>query len=441
MHTYTFGPGEFLCIDGPASVRVLGGRLYVLGVEYEEGSSFTVMRGRRVVVKSLSEGKVEVVLGPEASFRKIDGSNEVIDVWDDITNRIMAKNAVIVVMGATDVGKTTMTTMIVNKGVKGGLKVGVIDGDPGQNDIGPPTSVSAAIAGSYITHLNQLKCLKSIFVKTTSVEHVWDNIVNAIERLVWDLREREGADLIVVNTDGWVSEEEAVKFKVELVRRVNADRVIVIKRDVEVDELIKALRGEFGEDRVIVAPSPPNTKIRDRVDRRIKREMGYSRYVMPTRDLSINLREKPIINLPLFRGIMYDREMLRLLRKSLGPISYVEQVNNVVFAISSSNEFQVKSIGGITVVILPQNWERGLLVALEDENNYLLALGVLKKIYYNTGKAIITVSKNFDKEHLIHHIRLGMIRLNENFEEVEKVLYIGKIENILEKGGVLPARV
>jgi Predicted GTPase or GTP-binding protein len=82
------------------------------------------------------------------------------------------------------------------------------------------------------------------------------------------------------------------------------------------------------------------------------------------------------------------------------------------------------------------NWERGLLVALEDRENYLLTLGVLKRIYYNTGKAVITVSRNFDRENEVSHIRLGMIRLNENFEEVEKVLYIGKLESMLQSQGI-----
>lgn len=77
------------------------------------------------------------------------------------------------------------------------------------------------------------------------------------------------------------------------------------------------------------------------------------------------------------------------------------------------------------------NWERGLLIALEDENHYLLSLGMLRRIYYNTGKAVISIPRTFNYENAISHIRLGMIRVNDNYEEVEKVLYINRLESLL----------
>jgi polynucleotide 5'-hydroxyl-kinase GRC3/NOL9 len=424
------GPGESLSIDGPANVKVLEGKLYVLGVEYGVGSSFTVMRGRRVIAKSLMSSKLEIIVGPEGSFGRVDGSNEVIDVWDKALSNVSLRGSVVVVLGAMDVGKTTVTTILVNKGVKEGLRVGVIDGDPGQNDIGPPTTVSSAIADGLITHLTQLRVLRSMFVNTTSVEHVWGYVLDSIVRLSDDLRVKYGADAVVVNTDGWVSGFEALKFKLELVKRLNANYVIVIRREDEASELIRGL-GDLRKD-VVVLPSPPNARLRDRDDRKIRREMGYSKYIMPSRDLSINLREKPIINLPLFRGLTYNGHLLSLIRRCLGPVMYLEQWGGVAVAIGSFKDSQVKGFGNVAVVPLPINWERGLLVALEDEDNYLLTLGVLRKIYYNTGKAVITVSKNFNAEDRVDHIRLGMIRLNDNFEEVEKALFIGSIESMLK---------
>ncbi len=107
---------------------------------------------------------------------------------------IPLRNSIVVVLGAMDVGKTTVTTILVNKGVREGLKVGVIDGDPGQNDIGPPTTISSAVADNLITHLTQLRGLKSVFVKTTSIEHVWNYVLNSITKLVNDLRQNYGVD-------------------------------------------------------------------------------------------------------------------------------------------------------------------------------------------------------------------------------------------------------
>ncbi|GAB6947024.1 Clp1/GlmU family protein [Vulcanisaeta sp. JCM 16161] len=435
MEVQSVGPNEFLSIDGPASIRIIDGKLYVLGAEYGPGSSFTVMRGRRIVAKSLGEGKIDVVLGPEGRIERIDGTNEVIDTWDRALSTIQLRNSVIVVLGAMDVGKTTVTTILVNKGVMGGLKVGVIDGDPGQNDIGPPTTVSASIATNFITHLTQLRNLRSIFVKTTSIEHVWDYVLNSISKLVNELKHGHNVDAVVINTDGWISDPAAVKFKLEMIKHVSANYVIVIRRGDEVNELLKGLASITIN--TIVLPSPSNARIRDRDDRRIRREMGYSKYLMPSRELSINLREKPIVNLPLFNGLRYDNYITRLIRRSLNvPIHYIEQWGGVAVAIGDVKEFQVKNLGDVSIAILPVNWERGLLVALEDRDNYLLSLGVLRKIYYNTGKAVISIPKSFNNEDLVDHIRLGMIRVNDNYEEIEKTLYIGKIESLLSSQNI-----
>ena len=436
MEIQSIGPNEFLSIDGPASIRIIDGKLYVLGAEYGPGSSFTVMRGRRIIVKSLGDSRIDAVLGPEGRIERIDGANEVIDTWDNELSKIQLRNSIIVVLGAMDVGKTTVTTILVNKGVKEGLKIGVIDGDPGQNDIGPPTTISASVATGFITHLTQLRNLRSIFVKTTSIEYVWDYVLSSISRLVNELRRNYNVDMIVINTDGWVSESTAVKFKLEVVKHVDASHAIVIKRGDEVNDLLRELPSVTKN--IIVLPSPPNARVRDRDDRKIRREMGYSKYLMPSRELTVNLREKPIVNLPLFNGLRYDNYITRLIQRSLNvSISYIEQWGGVAVAIGNVKEFQIRSIGDVSVAILPMNWERGLLVALEDKDNYLLSLGILRKIYYNTGKAVISIPKSFINEGLVDHIRLGMIRVNDNYEEIEKTLYIGKIESLLSSQNIL----
>ncbi|WP_069806886.1 Clp1/GlmU family protein [Vulcanisaeta thermophila] len=429
MDSYTLEAGSILRVDGPATVRVITGRIYVLGVEYGVNDRITIMRGRRVIIKTLEKSTLELIIGPEGNAELANEEDQLINQWETTLNSIVSRGSTYVILGAMDVGKTTITTILVNKGVARKLKVGVIDGDPGQNDIGPPTTVSSAVATNYITHLSQLKMDKSVFVKTTSVEHVWRDVINGITKLRNDLLNRHGVDMVVINTDGWVSGEDAINYKLELIRSVGATHVIILRRNNETDELIERVRGEFKN--VYVLPSPPNARIRDREDRKIRREMGYGRYIMPPRELSLSLRRTPIVNMPILHGSIYDNNMLRIIRKSLGPISYMEQWGGVAIAVGHVKEAQFRNIGGVTVLLLPNDWERGLLVALEDRDNYLLTLGVLRRIYYSNGKAVIAVPRTFDREGEIHHIRLGMVRLNENFEEVEKAVYISRVESLL----------
>lgn len=437
METYTLDTGSILRVDGPATVRVVSGRIYVLGVEYGINDRITIMRGRRVIIKALEKSSLEMVIGPEGNAEAANEEDSIINEWEDTLNRIVSRGSVYVILGAMDVGKTTITTILANKGVSRKLKVGVIDADPGQNDVGPPTTISSAVVTNYITHLSQLRASKSFFVKTTSVEHVWRDIIRGIVKLRNDLVNTEGVDMVIVNTDGWVSDHDAINYKLELIRNVGATHVIILRKNSETEEMIRKINEEF--NRVYVLPSPPNVKVRDREDRKIRREMGYGKYIMPPRELSLDLRKTPIINLPLFHGLIYNKELLRIARRNLGPISYMEQWGGAAIAVGYVKEAQFKNIGGVAVLLLPNDWERGLLVALEDRNNYLLTLGVFRKIYYNTGKAVFTVPRTFNNEADIHHVRLGMVRLNENFEEMEKVIYMGRIENLITNTTVIPS--
>lgn len=437
METYTLEAGSTLKVDGPATARVISGRVYVLGVEYGINDRITIMRGRRIVIKALEKSELELVIGPEGSAEITNEEDNVMNEWEGILNKIINKGSVYVVLGAMDVGKTTVTTILANKGVSRKMKVGVIDGDPGQNDIGPPTTVSSAVINNYITHLSQLRMRRSFFVKTTSVEYVWRDVINGIVKLRNDLVKNEGVDVVVINTDGWVNGGDAIDYKLNLIRSVGATHVIILRKDSETDELINRVSGVFGN--VYILPSPPNIKVRDREDRRIRREMGYGKYIMPSRELTLDIRRIPIINMPFFHGTVYDKELLRIARKNLGPITYMEQWGSAAIAVGHVKEAQFRNVGGVTVLLLPNEWERGLLVALEDRDNYLLTLGVLKKIYYSNGRAVFTVPKAFNNEGDVHHIRLGMVRLSDNFEEVEKVVYIGRIENLIQQGVTLTA--
>ncbi len=427
--------GQSVRIEGPALVKVLEGKVYAVGITYGSNDKFTILRARKVVIKALEDTKLQVTLGQGGKIERVIEGEEVIDIWEREISKLKLRNSIITILGAMDVGKTTLTITLANKASISGLKVGIIDADLGQNDLGPPATIDAAILkDDVLTHLSSLRPVKSLFLKTTSVEKVWRDVVDSVHKLTEYLMNIENVDTVVINTDGWVSTKEAIKYKYSLIEKLNPNYIIVIKREDEVDNLISNLNEKFS-DRLLILPAPQATRTRTREDRKIHREMGYGRYLMPTRELSINLEKTPITNIPICSGVQLSDELKRLISKFVkSSIKYAEQIGESVIVVSDVKENQIINMpGGGEVIVLPLNWERGLLVGLEDENNYLLALGCLRKIYYHQRKAVITISRNFEETVKIHHIRLGMIRLNENFEEEEKVNYLLKIEKILSR--------
>lgn len=439
MDKVTLGAGEYIRIEGPAMIEVVKGSLYVLGAHYDTGSRITILRARRVVAKAISDTELSMVLGPGGFVDKPKVGEEAIDEWDSRLN-LELRGSLVVVMGAMDSGKTTITTILINKASSMGLRVGVIDADPGQNDLGPPTTVACSVfRGGKITHLSFMSPIKQVFLGSTNLEGNWYRAIQAMVKLVDYLRNEAKVDLVVINTDGWVEGKEAVEYKSSLVNAVKPNYVVVMRRGDEVNDLLNTLK-TMGVN-TIVLTAPQSMRVRDRNDRKIHRDMGYGRYLSPSREVTLSLSQVPIINMPITgRGINGDLARLISSYLRIKPL-YIDAVRNVVMAVSSSvKEPTIRSIPGGVAVLLQPNWENGLLVGLEDNDGFLVSLAVLRKLYYNAGKVVISVPRGLSNLDLgrVRGIRVGSIRLNEQFEEADKFSIIYKIERLLNGGSINP---
>ncbi|MFN7105058.1 MAG: Clp1/GlmU family protein [Pyrobaculum sp.] len=403
-------------VEGPAKVVVKRGQIYATGVVYAEGQSFTVLRARRLVIKAVTDSEVEFVLGPGALLEKAIPDEEVIDQWEREISHIDPKGAILII-GVMDVGKSTMAALIGNTALSRGYKVAIIDADVGQNDLGPPTTVSLAKLNWYVTHLRQLVAEKSMFLQSTSLTHIWPKAVAKIAKAVEYAKNRWQAETIVVNTDGWVLDEEAVAYKRQLIEKIKPALIVAIQIE---NELMKIIEGYSN---VLILPPPPHVRARSREDRKIHREMGYGRYIFPPAELAISLDKIPFCNLPLFKGVEISDSLKKMLARALGmSILRAYQIGSKVYAIVESDMLATKKVGGAQVACIPVDFEKGLLVGLEDQEGFLVGLGVLKKIYYDKKKAIIYTSSDVEKRPgEVKCIRLGLVRLDENFMEVERV--------------------
>jgi polynucleotide 5'-hydroxyl-kinase GRC3/NOL9 len=315
--------------------------------------------------------------------------------------------------------------MLGNKALARGYRVAVIDADVGQNDLGPPTTISLARLTRYVTHLRQLVAEKSIFLQATSLERIWPRAVEQIARAVEYARRVWRADSVILNTDGWVLDEEAVVFKRQLIEKIKPSLIVAIQVEKELAPILN------GYSNVLVLPPPPHARSRSREDRKIHREMGYGRYIFPPVEIAVSLDKIPICNLPIFKGIEMGEELRKMLSRALGlGVEKAYQVGSRVYAIVESDTWVVRKVSGFQVIGLPHDFERGLLVGLEDAERFLVGLGVVKKIYYDKRKAIIYTSSDVEKRMgEVKCIRLGLVRLDDNFNEVEKAMNILKAES------------
>ncbi len=414
--------GDIYRIEGPAKVVVKRGQIYATGVVYREGQSFTVLRARRLVVKALDHSEVELVLGPGALLERITPGEEVIDQWESQISSLDPRGIVLII-GVMDVGKSTAAALIGNKALARGYRVAIVDADVGQNDLGPPTTISLTRLNSYVTHLRQLTAEKSIFLQSTSLERIWRRAVEQIDRAVRYAVEKWGVDTVVVNTDGWILDDEAVEYKRRLIETLKPSILLAIQVERELERILEG-------HKAIVLPPPPHVRAKSREDRKVHREMGYGRYIFPPVELAISLEKTPFCNLPLLSGVEISDSVRRMLAKTLGLyISRAYQAGDRVYAVVNGDVLQIKKVGGFQVVCVPADFERGLLVGLEDWEGFLVGLGVLRKIYYDKKKVIVATSSDVEKRlGEVKCIRVGIVRLDDSFMEVERVTQLLKLE-------------
>lgn len=374
----TVSKGNTLLVDGPARVHILAGRASVLGALPETGDSIVVRKGKRTPFDALRNSRVELTLGDSASYSEIEGSS-IPSSWREGVNEIVSsrKHKIILVLGGVDCGKTSFCTYLVNLALKSRQTVALIDGDLGQSDIGPPGTVSLSLLRQPFIDPFRLTPKSLVFIGVTSPSGKVGAVLNALETLKEEALE-SGADLVIINTDGWVEGDGAVSYKVCLVEAIVPDAVVAIQGGSELVPMLDSLP----KAKVLVVDSPGNAKKRDRETRKLLRESAYNKH----------LREAKVRS---FSSSWLEIEGDLRLDSSK----------------ETGNAEDKSSEGAIG---LSHEDAEGRLVALEDAYGKVLGIGTICSADHWKGSLRIRTPV----EGAVSKIRVGMIRLDKEGKEV-----------------------
>lgn len=356
----TVEKGKTLLVDGPASVAVVSGKTEVFGFQVRDAGKIVIREGKRLPFAVLEKADFDIFLGESASVEEVDG-NTIPQSWiesADALAGLQKKPVIAMVMGKTDSGKSSFCTYLINKLVNEKQKVAVLDGDLGQSDIGPPCTVAYAFVTKPVTDLFTLKAENAFFVGFTSPSEAVDKTVRGIGLMKQEILAK-AADFVVVNTDGWVEGEEAVKYKSLLAEALNPDAVFCIQQNDELAPLLAALE----KFRKSMAESPLTVRQRNREKRRDLRELGYIKYLTDAKVKTWALK---------------------------------------LLTIEEQDKAQIMQGG------------EGLLLGLYDAQRKFLGIGILRKVDYvrNALKVFTSVSAKPAS------VAFGKVRLQENLKEI-----------------------
>ncbi|OLD55555.1 hypothetical protein AUI46_04215 [archaeon 13_1_40CM_2_52_13] len=356
--TFDLEQGHTLLLKGPAWIRAKRGDAQCLGARIQSDDWTIIEEWRQEPIYGADNTVLEIRRSSGSSWSVVREST-VPTAWNEAAQVLQRQRGVCIIIGEVDSGKSSLCTFLANKCLEDPGKVGVVDADVGQADIGPPTTISSSVVQAPIIGLHKAAAEISFFVGDTSPSFVPDKVVTLATRLKKQMT--RSADIVLVNTDGWLAEFNALRHKQLLIEEIQPDLVIGLSRTDEViDPLLE--RVKFAS---LKLPSSTFARVRSKEERKKVREAGYRRFLQGSHKLGISL------------------------------------------------EARVRMFDQLEQTVLPENRRfRGLVAGLLDQNEELLSIG---RINHVDGGKVVVETKTIEKPTILE---VGNIALSSKYDEV-----------------------
>jgi len=190
-------------------------------------------------------------------------------------DRIANQGGVILLLGRSDVGKSTRIRELVEQVTGSGGSAAILDADVGQSTYGVPTTLTlvhfaAAAAGP------KAEVIARFFVGAISpVGHLLQTLVGC--RCLLDCAHRLGARAILIDTTGLVDGPLAVEFKLQKIELLQPTYILALAQGSELDPMLNACRQRTD---ITVCRVPIATAAREcsAAERRANRQAKYREY-------------------------------------------------------------------------------------------------------------------------------------------------------------------
>jgi len=378
--------GKTLLVDGPASVIILSGEVEVLGAPLKTGIKVVIREGKRIPLEIGEKAEFDLALGERAAVTEVEGSTIPVS-WEKAAEEVLSreKPVSVMVVGGVDSGKTSFCAYLANRVLKEIRSVVIIDADLGQSDVGPPSTIGSCRLTKPVIDPFEIGAESVCFIGVTTPSGAVSKVIEGIAGMKEKALKR-GVGILIVNTDGWVEGEDAVRYKVALAKQIRPNLLVGIQEKSELTFLLGALT----ETQKLVVESSSAVRKRDREERKLLRELGYKKYLKGARTESFPLRWTWVAGVAFGTGVPPSRERMRKIEELLQAIPlYCEETPDSVFIALGKEQWVDEELArGLEqmlkkkVKVVREGDEEGLLVALHDAEEDFLGIGVLERIDY-----------------------------------------------------------
>ena len=325
-----------LLVKGPASVKCAGS-VSVLGIDACT-KEVTVRAGKMLPFEASRSSQVKIRLGSGGNYRVVGESKVGVSIWKEVADRITLQNKPICIMilGATDTGKSTLATYLSNIASANKLKVSIVDGDVGQSDLAPPGCIGASMIKEEFLDLRDISAEYSSFIGAISPRGIEELVINGIKNIADRLSAK--SDICIINTDGYI-DEHGIDYKIELAKALKPDLIVYIGNLANARKLFDEFKSKFLH---VNAPERVSKTHYEREERRLEQ---YYKFVGEGSEITFAVKNKKFG----FMGKIYDNIILARGLIHLKSITFpIRFLKGMFVGLSARNE--VKGFGIVTKV-------------------------------------------------------------------------------------------
>jgi polynucleotide 5'-hydroxyl-kinase GRC3/NOL9 len=218
--------------------------------------------------------------------------------WEKI--EVGSLKGILMVLGEPDVGKSTFSEYLYRRLCGMLSRVAYLDGDPGQSILGPPCTMTLAMAAEGDDSFPPRGKVWRSFVGSTSPRGHMLPILIGAARLTGIARQ-EGAEAIIYDTTGFVNPVGGgILLKLGKIDLLRPQHLVAIQRAEEMEPLLTPLRRSHRTS-ILEIPSSPSAQRIGAPNRRAHRAAQYSRYFSKMNRLQVKWDGMAVFPAPAFQ--------------------------------------------------------------------------------------------------------------------------------------------
>lgn len=337
--------------------------------------------------------------------------------WKRLAEQIVKPNQRVLVLGASDTGKTTFCRYLIDTARTAALKVALVDADIGQSQIGPPTTVGMKLYEFEDTvninpsENNSLDTNSSPSENKGEASRIGSDLgadeiyfVGAISpqrnllpiltgtRLMVDSAIDAGADFIVIDTTGYIHDGAAAMLKQQKIDLIRPNHTVCIGRTKNLDWIV----GSYHNTNILkIHNLLPHQLVRSKSSelRKRNRQAKFSDYFQGAELQEIPFEQIKGSRTSFFSGrIAKEKELEVLSELTENEVVYAEWGQRTVSLIAGrkltlETTKKLKDYLSLNNVAseTPTYFEQ-LLVGLIDVSGTTVGIGIIEKVDFEEKK-------------------------------------------------------